>query len=58
MNQQLMIMEMFLVTVICRMLYRRRYNGNPTNDEAAKDNLQNSTLYLNGKIIDDGPEKV
>ncbi|XP_040194143.1 organic solute transporter subunit alpha-like [Rana temporaria] len=58
MNQQLMIMEMFLVTVICRMLYRRQYNGNPTNDEAAKDNLQNSTLCLNGKIIDDGPEKV
>ncbi|CAI9599301.1 unnamed protein product [Staurois parvus] len=58
MNQQLLIMEMFLTTVICRMLYRRQYNDSPTNDEATKDNLQNSTLCLNGKMIDDGPEKV
>ncbi|KAM5181041.1 organic solute transporter subunit alpha-like [Mantella aurantiaca] len=58
MNQQLMIMEMFLTTVICRMLYRRRYNDKPTNDETTKDNLQNSMLCLNGKMVEDGPAKV
>ncbi|XP_072284034.1 organic solute transporter subunit alpha-like [Pyxicephalus adspersus] len=58
MNQQLMIMEMFLTTVICRMLYRRRYDINPSNADVTKQNLQNSTLYLNGKMMDDGPEKV
>ncbi|XP_018416644.1 PREDICTED: organic solute transporter subunit alpha-like [Nanorana parkeri] len=58
MNQQLMIMEMFLTTVVCRIIYRRPYINNPTTDEAAKDNLQNSSLCLNGKIIDDGPLKV
>ncbi|XP_075706899.1 organic solute transporter subunit alpha-like [Rhinoderma darwinii] len=60
MNQQLLIMEMFLTTVICRMLYRRRYDEKPTlsEDEATKDNLQNSTLCLNGKAIDEGLQKV
>ncbi|KAG9485689.1 organic solute transporter subunit alpha-like [Eleutherodactylus coqui] len=60
MNQQLLIMEMFLTTVICRMLYRRRYEDTPalSQDEATKDNLQNSTLCLNGKAIDEGLQKV
>ncbi|XP_069801851.1 organic solute transporter subunit alpha-like [Dendropsophus ebraccatus] len=60
MNQQLLIMEMFLTTVLCRMLYRRRYEGKPalSEDEATKDNLQNSTLCLNGKAIDEGFQKV
>ncbi|XP_056414756.1 organic solute transporter subunit alpha-like [Hyla sarda] len=60
MNQQLLIMEMFLTTVITRMLYRRRYEEKPalSEDEETKDNLQNSTLCLNGKVIDEGPQKV
>ncbi|KAM9319562.1 organic solute transporter subunit alpha-like [Gastrophryne carolinensis] len=59
MNQQLMIMEMFLVAVICRMLYRRRYSNLPaTDDDATKENMQNSSYCLNGNGIDDGPLKI
>ncbi|KAM4046121.1 organic solute transporter subunit alpha-like [Anomaloglossus baeobatrachus] len=60
MNQQLLIIEMFLTTVICRMLYRRRYDLRPalSEDEGTKDNLQNSTLCLNGNAIDEGFQKV
>ncbi|XP_071989261.1 organic solute transporter subunit alpha-like [Engystomops pustulosus] len=60
MNQQLLIMEMFLTTVLCRMLYRRRYPERPalTEEEDTKDNLQNSTLCLNGKGIDEVLQKV
>ncbi|KAM3936383.1 organic solute transporter subunit alpha-like [Leptodactylus fuscus] len=60
MNQQLLIMEMFLTTVICRMLYRRRYEEKPalTEDEETKENLQNSTLCINGKAMDEGLQKV
>ncbi|XP_075054288.1 organic solute transporter subunit alpha-like [Mixophyes fleayi] len=60
MNQQLMIMEMFLTTVLCRMLYRRKYDEKPifSENEEFKDNLQNSALCLNGKAGDDGMQKV
>ncbi|XP_071989260.1 organic solute transporter subunit alpha-like [Engystomops pustulosus] len=58
MNQQLLIIEMFLTTVICRILYRRRYEEEHLlcEVEETKDNLQNSTLCLNGKTIDEGPQ--
>ncbi|MEE6468635.1 hypothetical protein FKM82_008343 [Ascaphus truei] len=61
MNQQLLIMEMFLITLISRMLYRRKYDDvtpTVTEDEEAKDNLQNSTLHLNGIAVEDGPQHV
>ncbi|XP_068126069.1 organic solute transporter subunit alpha-like [Hyperolius riggenbachi] len=60
MNQQLIIMEMFITTVICRMLYRRHYQDIPEvpKDEATKDNLQNSALCLNGKMMEDNLPKV
>ncbi|XP_040277756.1 organic solute transporter subunit alpha-like [Bufo bufo] len=60
MNQQLLIMEMFLTTVLSRMIYRRRYEETPAlnEDEETKDNLQNSTVCLNGKAIDEGLQKV
>ncbi|XP_053313307.1 organic solute transporter subunit alpha-like [Spea bombifrons] len=52
MNQQLLIMEMFLTTMLCRMLYRRKYDT-PATDEEIKDNVQNSTLDLNGKALEE-----
>ncbi|KAM4797441.1 organic solute transporter subunit alpha-like [Rhinophrynus dorsalis] len=59
MNQQLLIMEMFLVTLICRVLYRRRYDDiKLSDDQEIKDNLQNSTLHLNGKALEDGPQNI
>ncbi|XP_063811782.1 organic solute transporter subunit alpha-like isoform X2 [Pseudophryne corroboree] len=54
MNQQLLIMEMFITTMLCRMLYRRRYEEQSIDKEAAKDNLHNSAMCLNGKAADDG----
>ncbi|XP_053562395.1 organic solute transporter subunit alpha-like [Bombina bombina] len=60
MNQQLLIMEMFLITVICRTLYRRKYDevDLEMTDQETKDNMQNSTLHLNGKAMEDGPNNV
>ncbi|OCT91460.1 organic solute transporter subunit alpha [Xenopus laevis] len=59
MNQQLLIMEMFLVTVICRVLYRRRYDDkNLLENQETNDNLQNSMMHLNGKALEDGPQSV
>ncbi|OCT94117.1 organic solute transporter subunit alpha [Xenopus laevis] len=57
MNQQLLIMEMFLVTVVCRVLYRRRYDEgeNLIENLETNDNLQNSMVYVNPKALEDGP---
>ncbi|KAM8976779.1 organic solute transporter subunit alpha-like [Pelodytes ibericus] len=51
MNQQLLIMEMFLTTLICRMLYRRNYDT--LTDQEANENQQNNTIDLNGKALED-----
>ncbi|KAM4700105.1 organic solute transporter subunit alpha-like [Discoglossus pictus] len=61
MNQQLLIMEMFIITIICRTLYRRKYDDldpNSNEEQETKDNIENSTLHLNGKAIEDGPQNV
>ncbi|KAM3936385.1 organic solute transporter subunit alpha-like [Leptodactylus fuscus] len=60
MNQQLLIIEMFVTTIICRTLYRQRYEEKPavSDDEETKENLINSTLCLNGKAMDEGLQKV
>ncbi|KAG8450591.1 hypothetical protein GDO86_003022 [Hymenochirus boettgeri] len=57
MNQQLLIMEMFLVTLLCRVLYRRQYEEK-TFFQETKDNLQNRSLYLNGKTMEDVSQNI
>ncbi|OCT91461.1 organic solute transporter subunit alpha [Xenopus laevis] len=56
MNNQLLIMEMFLVTVICRVLYRRRNKDdeNVMENQETTDNVQNSMVYVNAKALEDG----
>lgn len=42
-SQQLMIMEMFIVSLVCRSLYRRRYDVLPSEED---DNEQNEKEAL------------
>ncbi|XP_063300365.1 organic solute transporter subunit alpha-like [Pelobates fuscus] len=51
MNQQLLIMEMFLTTLLCRMLYRRKYDTLTNQEE--NDNLENNTVDLNSKALEE-----
>ncbi|XP_014451200.1 organic solute transporter subunit alpha [Alligator mississippiensis] len=61
MNQQLLIMEMFLITLISRVVYRKRYNDlelpECTNQETMGDK-PTAKVNLNGQVIGDGSIKV
>ncbi|XP_034610906.1 organic solute transporter subunit alpha-like [Trachemys scripta elegans] len=61
MNQQLLIMEMFLITLISRVVYRKRYDDLELpgcTDQETSDNKQNTKINLNGKVIEDGTHNV
>ncbi|KAM9171318.1 organic solute transporter subunit alpha-like isoform 1-T1 [Pangshura tecta] len=61
MNQQLLIMEMFLITLISRAVYRKRYDDlelPECTDQETSDNKQNAKIKLNGKVIEDGTQNV
>ncbi|XP_041088989.1 organic solute transporter subunit alpha-like [Polyodon spathula] len=47
MNQQLLIMEMFIVTLVSRIFYRRRYEELDAADEHEEDNKDNARIQLN-----------
>ncbi|MGH0134599.1 UNVERIFIED_CONTAM: hypothetical protein FKN15_054844 [Acipenser sinensis] len=46
MNQQLLIMEMFIVTLVSRIFYRRRYEELDAGDEHEEDNKDNAKTQL------------
>ncbi|XP_034778335.2 organic solute transporter subunit alpha-like [Acipenser ruthenus] len=46
MNQQLLIMEMFIVTLVSRIFYRRRYEELDAVDEHEEDNKDNAKIQL------------
>ncbi|MBN3300145.1 OSTA protein, partial [Amia calva] len=54
MNQQLLIMEMFIVTLVTRMLYRRRYKPLDDLDKHAEDNEGNAKILLQSECGEDG----
>ncbi|XP_009579778.1 PREDICTED: organic solute transporter subunit alpha-like, partial [Fulmarus glacialis] len=57
MTQQLLIMEMFLITLISRVVYRRRYGDLEPPEctaEEAGDNKQTPKIILNGAVREDG----
>ncbi|KAJ7414556.1 Organic solute transporter subunit alpha [Pitangus sulphuratus] len=59
-SQQLLIMEMFLITVISRVVYRRKYHDlEPLEctDEEAGDKKQTPKTILNGAVVEDGLPK-
>ncbi|XP_073213747.1 organic solute transporter subunit alpha-like isoform X2 [Lepidochelys kempii] len=61
MNQQLLIMEMFLITLISRVVYRKRYDDlelPECTDQETSDNKQNTKINLNSKFIEDGTQNV
>uniref|UniRef100_A0A8C3RYI1 Organic solute transporter subunit alpha n=2 Tax=Chelydra serpentina TaxID=8475 RepID=A0A8C3RYI1_CHESE len=61
MNQQLLIMEMFLITLISRVVYRKRYDDlelPECTDQETSDNKQNTKINLNGNVIEDGTQNV
>lgn len=61
MNQQLLIMEMFLITLISRVVYRKRYDDLELpefTDQETRHNKQNTKTNLNGKVIEDGTPNV
>lgn len=54
MNQQLLIMEMFLITLISRVVYRKRYDDLELPECPGlenKGNNQDSKIGLGGNII-------
>nr|XP_009663683.1 PREDICTED: organic solute transporter subunit alpha-like [Struthio camelus australis] len=56
MTQQLLIMEMFLITLISRVVYRRRYDdlGPPeSTPEEGRDNKEAPKIILNGAVSED-----
>ncbi|XP_069060918.1 organic solute transporter subunit alpha-like isoform X2 [Pleurodeles waltl] len=56
MNQQLLIMEMFLITMLSRVFYRKRYEElefSEVDDQETNDNTQNIKVILNGKSVED-----
>nr|XP_009510957.1 PREDICTED: organic solute transporter subunit alpha-like [Phalacrocorax carbo] len=60
-TQQLLIMEMFLITLISRVVYRRRYNDLEPLEctaEEAGDNKQTPKIILNGAVSEDGLPRV
>ncbi|XP_009958131.1 PREDICTED: organic solute transporter subunit alpha-like, partial [Leptosomus discolor] len=61
MTQQLLIMEMFLITLISRVVYRRRYNDLEPLEctaEEAGDNKQTPKTILNGAVSEDSLPRV
>ncbi|XP_057275628.1 organic solute transporter subunit alpha-like isoform X2 [Pezoporus wallicus] len=61
MTQQLLIMEMFLITLISRVVYRRKYNDLEPLEckaEEAGDNKQTPKIILNGTVTEDGLPRV
>ncbi|KAM7397953.1 hypothetical protein PAMA_006022 [Pampus argenteus] len=48
-SQQMMIMEMFIITLVTRFLYRRTYDKLPSE---AHDNNQNATLDLQDALVE------
>lgn len=46
MSQQLLILEMFIITLVNRALYRRHYDPLPAADQHEKDNADNATIIL------------
>ncbi|XP_074839478.1 organic solute transporter subunit alpha-like [Carettochelys insculpta] len=61
MNQQLLIMEMFLITLFSRVVYRKRYDDlelPECTDQEARSTNQNTRVTLNCKIMTDGTQKV
>ncbi|KAJ8347851.1 hypothetical protein SKAU_G00264400 [Synaphobranchus kaupii] len=46
MSQQLLILEMFIITLVNRLLYRRHYEPLPAADQHEKDNAENATIIL------------
>ncbi|KAM6420554.1 organic solute transporter subunit alpha-like isoform 2-T2 [Pluvialis apricaria] len=60
-TQQLLIMEMFLITLISRVVYRRRYDDLEPPEcvaEEAEDNKQSPKIILNGAVSEDGLPRV
>nr|XP_033805826.1 organic solute transporter subunit alpha-like isoform X3 [Geotrypetes seraphini] len=58
MSQQLLIMEMFLITLVSRVFYRKRYDElehTETAEQETKDNTQNNRISLNSK---EGPHNI
>ncbi|XP_066477408.1 organic solute transporter subunit alpha-like [Tiliqua scincoides] len=54
MNQQLLIMEMFLITLISRVVYRKRYDDLDLpdgSDQETKGNQENSRASAEGSIL-------
>uniref|UniRef100_A0A8C5P947 Organic solute transporter subunit alpha-like n=1 Tax=Leptobrachium leishanense TaxID=445787 RepID=A0A8C5P947_9ANUR len=49
-NQQLLIMEMFMTTLLFRLLYRRKYETLSNEDDT--DNLQSNILDVNGNAME------
>ncbi|XP_029876658.1 organic solute transporter subunit alpha-like isoform X2 [Aquila chrysaetos chrysaetos] len=57
MTQQLLIMEMFLITLISRVVYRRRYRELEPPERMAEEseaNKQTPKIILNGAVNEDG----
>ncbi|XP_061106010.1 organic solute transporter subunit alpha-like [Conger conger] len=46
MSQQLLILEMFIITLVNRLLFRRHYDPLPAADQHEKDNAENATIIL------------
>ncbi|KAI1903144.1 hypothetical protein AGOR_G00024190 [Albula goreensis] len=53
MNQQLLILEMFIITLVTRLLYRRHYDPLPAFDMHEEDNEENVKIVLQGEKGDD-----
>ncbi|XP_061485427.1 organic solute transporter subunit alpha-like [Rhineura floridana] len=54
MNQQLLILEMFLITLTSRVIYRKKYDDLELpvgSDQETKDNKQNSKITMEGNIF-------
>ncbi|XP_005151624.2 organic solute transporter subunit alpha-like [Melopsittacus undulatus] len=61
MTQQLLIMEMFLITLLSRVVYRRKYDDlEPPECKAEEtgDNKQIPKIILNGRVSEDGLPRV
>ncbi|XP_064188768.1 organic solute transporter subunit alpha isoform X1 [Anguilla rostrata] len=52
MNQQLLILEMFIITLVNRLLYRRHYDPLPLVDPHENDNDQNAKTILQSESGD------
>uniref|UniRef100_UPI00398EB353 organic solute transporter subunit alpha isoform X2 n=1 Tax=Pristiophorus japonicus TaxID=55135 RepID=UPI00398EB353 len=53
MNQQLLIMEMFVITMLSRIYYRRKYNLQEMDEIQPSVKIQDAQNHLNGTIAED-----